>query len=84
MALKAALTVEERIKSAYLHYILGIEQHAIAVAFEVNIGRVNEACLAILAAAQNPKEGAAKHNRRDHKVAKEDYHENSPTSDPRL
>lgn len=70
MALKAALTVEERIKSAYLHYVLGIEQHAIAVAFEVNAGRVAEACLAILAAAQNPKEGtnAAKYNRRDRKV----------------
>lgn len=56
MALKQELTPQERIKAAYLHYVLGVEQQAIAVAFEVNGGRVNEACLAIQIAADAPKE----------------------------
>lgn len=47
MALKHALTFNECIKSAYLHYVLGVEQQHIAMAFEVNIGRVNEACVTI-------------------------------------
>jgi hypothetical protein len=56
MAAKQDLTVQERIKSAYLHYVKQIEQHDIATAFEVNGGRVNEACLAIDLAARYPKE----------------------------
>lgn len=49
---KAALTPHERIKAAYLHYVRGIDQHDIAVAFEVNPGRINEACRAIWEAVQ--------------------------------
>lgn len=44
---KTALTPQEKIKAAYLHYVRGINQHDIAVAFEVNPGRVNEACKAV-------------------------------------
>lgn len=44
---KTALTFEEKITAAYLHYVRGVEQTDIAVAFAVNIGRVNEACLAV-------------------------------------
>lgn len=71
MALKPALTFEERIKAAYLHYVLGVEQQAIAAAFEVNHGRVTEACLAIKAAAGAYKEDvtrpSAKQRRRTRK-----------------
>lgn len=55
MAQKSELTPEERIKAAYMHYVLGVEQQAIAVAFEVNSGRVSEACTAIWGAASDPK-----------------------------
>jgi hypothetical protein len=44
---KTALTPAERIKCAYLHLVRGIAQHDLAVAFEVNMGRVNEAVIAI-------------------------------------
>lgn len=40
---KTSLTPEEKIKAAYLHMIRGWDQQDIAIAFEVNIGRVNEA-----------------------------------------
>lgn len=53
---KAALTPQERIKAAYLHYIRGVTQQDLAVAFEVNIGRVNEACKAIMEAASTGEE----------------------------
>jgi len=56
MALKADLTVNERIKAAYMYYVLGIEQNAIAVAFEVNAGRVNEAIKVIRMVSRDPKE----------------------------
>lgn len=54
--MKTQLTPNERIKAAYLHYVKGTEQHTIAIAFEVNVGRVNEACLAIKFAADDPKQ----------------------------
>jgi hypothetical protein len=41
---RAHLTFEEEIKAAYLHFVEGIEQQVIAVAFTTNSGRVNEAC----------------------------------------
>ena len=47
MSRKTALTFDERITAAYLHYVQGVEQHVIAMAMGVNMGRVNEACLAI-------------------------------------
>ena len=52
---KKALTPQERIKCAYLHLLRGVPQQDLAVAFEVNGGRVNEAVKAILKAAQDPK-----------------------------
>jgi len=52
---KTDLTVEERIKCAYLHYVRGVSQQDLAVAYEVNHGRVTEACLAIALAAGAPK-----------------------------
>lgn len=50
------LTERERIKCAYLHVIAGIEIMHLAIAFEVNMGRVSEAVTAIELAATNPKE----------------------------
>lgn len=56
MAKKQRLTFEENIKAAYLHFVLGVEEQAIAVAFEVNGGRVAEACIAIKKAAEDPRQ----------------------------
>lgn len=53
---KTALSAKERIKAAYLHSMRGTAQQDLATAFEVNIGRVNEAVQAIEYAAANPKE----------------------------
>jgi len=51
---KTALTFQEKIIAAYLHYVQGIDQHIIAIAMGgVNHGRVNEACKDIKAAAQS-------------------------------
>jgi hypothetical protein len=50
------LTERERIKCAYLHCICGIEIMHLAIAYEVNMGRVSEAVTAIKLAAENPKE----------------------------
>jgi hypothetical protein len=52
---KKALTKQERIKCAYLHIIRNVPQQDLAIAFEVNSGRVNEAITAIETAAENPK-----------------------------
>ena len=52
---KTALTFNEKITAAYLHYVRGVEQQDIAVAFTVNIGRVNEACLTVRDALNPPK-----------------------------
>lgn len=49
---KAALTFEEQLACAYLHYAYGVEQNALSVAYRVNIGRVNEACKAIKQACE--------------------------------
>ena len=51
---KTALTFEERIKCAYLHFVRGISQQDLATAYEVNQGRVAEACLAIKSAGEDP------------------------------
>ncbi len=50
---KTSLTSEERITAAFMHYVRGIDQQDIAMMFGVNGGRVNEACRAIKAAADN-------------------------------
>jgi DNA-directed RNA polymerase specialized sigma24 family protein len=47
---KTALTPVEKIKAAYLHLVRGVTQQDIAVAFEVNSGRVNEAIMDVRAA----------------------------------
>jgi|KBSMisStandDraft_5_1062788.scaffolds.fasta_scaffold75518_8 DNA-binding transcriptional regulator LsrR (DeoR family) len=61
MSRKTALTFDERITAAYLHYVQGVEQHVIAMAMGVNMGRVNEACLAIKRAIKHG-EPAPLHN----------------------
>ena len=50
---KTALTSEERITAAFMHYVRGIDQQDIAMLYGVNMGRVNEACRAVKAAADN-------------------------------
>ena len=44
---KTALTFEEKITAAHLYYVQGIDQHVIAFAMNVNMGRVNEACVKV-------------------------------------
>jgi hypothetical protein len=44
---KTALTFEEKITAAFMHYVRDIDQQDIAMLYGVNIGRVNEACLAV-------------------------------------
>lgn len=44
---KTALTFEEEITSAFMHYVRKIDQQDIAMVYGVNIGRVNEACLTV-------------------------------------
>jgi DNA-binding transcriptional regulator LsrR (DeoR family) len=53
---KTALTFEEKIKAAYLHYVRGVDQQDLATAFEVNSGRVNEACKIIKEALIPPEQ----------------------------
>jgi len=50
---KTALTPEERITAAFMHYVRKIDQQDIAMLYGVNGGRVNEACRAIMNAAKN-------------------------------
>jgi DNA-directed RNA polymerase specialized sigma24 family protein len=49
------LTPEQRMIVAQAHYVLGISQEHLAFILQVNQGRINEACLAIRKAANNPK-----------------------------
>jgi hypothetical protein len=49
---KTALTFEEKITAAFMHYVRLIDQQDIAMMYGVNMGRVNEACLAIKHALQ--------------------------------
>ena len=56
MSHKQELTEKERIKCAYLHLVCGVEQQHLAVAFEINMGRVSEAITAIELAIADPKE----------------------------
>ena len=48
------LTPNERLRCAYAHFILGIDQHHIAAVMATNQARVNEACRAIALAAADP------------------------------
>lgn len=54
---KTALTFEEKITAAHLHFVQGIDQHVIAFAMGVNMGRVNEACVTIRKALGQIKPG---------------------------
>ena len=56
MSHKQELTKRERIKCAYLSIICGVENQHLAIAFEVNMGRVSEAITAIELAIDDPKE----------------------------
>jgi len=57
---KTALTFEERITAAFMHYVRGIAQQDIAIMMGgVNGGRVNRACLVIKEAALLPENKAA-------------------------
>ena len=49
------LTPAERIKCAYLSVVCGIENQHLAVAYEVNMGRISEAIHAIELAAADPR-----------------------------
>ena len=53
MALKTTLTTDEIFRAAYLHHVMGVEQHVLSVAFSVNVGRISEACAAMQYAAEN-------------------------------
>jgi len=53
MALKTTLTTDEIFRAAYLHHVMGVEQHVLSVAFSVNVGRISEACTAMQYAAEN-------------------------------
>jgi len=44
---KTALTFEEKITVAWSHYVKGYPQHDLAAMFNVNAGRVAEACTAV-------------------------------------
>lgn len=47
------LTPNQRIEVAYMHFVLGLEQQAIAGVMRINSGRINEACKAIKEAADS-------------------------------
>ena len=53
--MKPELTFEQRIAAAYAHYCHCVPQDVIASILLVNMGRVNEACLAIKQAAERGK-----------------------------
>ncbi len=58
MKQKTALTFEEKVKAAYLHFYRGIDQHTIAeIVFDgINQGRVNQACTAVERALKGEEE----------------------------
>jgi len=53
---KTSLTFEEKITVAWAHYVRGINQHDLAALYNVNPGRVAEACGAIATAAGKAKQ----------------------------
>ena len=52
---KTALTFEEKITVAWAHYVKGYPQHDLAAIYNVNAGRVAEACTAIRDALKGKK-----------------------------
>jgi len=63
--MKSSLTPIEKIKAAYFHHVLGLDQAKIAVVLEIsNMGRVNEAIKSVeLAVGIGP--GGYKDNKHD-------------------
>ena len=53
--MKQSLTRDEKMTCAYMHYVHNVEQQVLAILYMVNIGRVNEACIAILEAIEPKK-----------------------------
>ncbi|HEX8835381.1 MAG TPA: hypothetical protein VF748_00465 [Candidatus Acidoferrum sp.] len=51
---KTDLTPLEQVKVTYFHLCRGVDQHILADVFDVNIGRVNEAIMAVKKAAGFP------------------------------
>jgi hypothetical protein len=49
------LTPHERIKAAYLVEVRGVSVQDVAIAFNVNMGRVSEAVAAVTLAAADPR-----------------------------
>jgi len=52
---KTSLTFQEQITAAHLHFVQGLDQHIIAFAMGVNMGRINEACMAVRRGLLNAK-----------------------------
>jgi len=59
IARKTSLTFEEKIKAAYLHFYIGLDQALVALIFDgINQGRVNECCKTIQRALQEEPDNA--------------------------
>ena len=56
MTHKQSLTPEEVIKAAYFHVVMKLNQHDVAVILNVNQGRIAEACVAMMYAANNARD----------------------------
>lgn len=52
---KKSLTPHERVKCAYLNLIRNVPVQDLAIAFEVNTGRISEAIAAVQKAIENPR-----------------------------
>jgi hypothetical protein len=52
---KTCLDPREKIKAAYLHEVMGVDQHIIAVFFGVNPGRIAEAIIDVRKATGVPQ-----------------------------
>ena len=50
---KTALTFDEVIKVAYLHHIRGTDQLTLSIAYNVNAGRISEACTVMKYASEH-------------------------------
>jgi hypothetical protein len=42
--MKPDLSARDQLRVAYFHFVCGVEQQLLAHIFEVNSGRINEAC----------------------------------------
>jgi hypothetical protein len=53
---KPYLTPEERLRVAYAHLVIGIDQQDLSAIFTTNVARIHEACKAIKLAMDHPLE----------------------------